>query len=200
MSGAHRQLDDTLTQLDEIKRVVSNSVDLDPQLRDQAEEIRTKLLDLQERFAGDQRKASRSQLAEVPIMSRVQTALRGTFDQTYGVTQTQRQQFQIAQREFKKASAKLKQILEQQYQPLTAALDEAGRAVDTGPIGAVPAGTSDNSPAIKRWVTFEFNGRQPKSVDSRAELPRRSIATVYSAFLAPTDQLPSASAPAILQR
>ena len=106
--------------------MVHNSPDLDPPLRDQAQAITVKLLDLQVAFTGDRLKAQRSQTIVVPIMSRVQNALRGTLQQTYGPTTTHRQQFQIGQRQFKQVSAELEKVLEKDYQALLDKLDKAG--------------------------------------------------------------------------
>ncbi len=124
--GANRQLTETLSQLDEIRAVVSNSPDLDPKLLDQTRSIKLKLLDLQEKLAGDRTRTERSQTAKVPILTRVQIALRGTLQQTYGPTQTHRQQFQIGQKQFKQVAAQLKKVLESEYQPLLETLDKAG--------------------------------------------------------------------------
>ncbi len=124
--GANRKLTETLSQLGEIKQMVSNTTDLDPQLLDQAQAITIKLLDLQEKFVGDRLRAERSQTSEVSIMSRVRTALYGTSGQTYGPTQTHRQQYQIGQEQFQQVAAELQKVLENEYQPLLKVLDNAG--------------------------------------------------------------------------
>lgn len=130
--GAQQTLAQTLQQLDEIKRVLRNSPNLDPSLYDQAESIRFKLLDLQEELIGDTIRSERSQIARVSISNRVQTALRGTLQQTYGPTQTHRAQYTIAMQQLKQAATTLETVLTNQYQPLLRALDKAGAPWTTG--------------------------------------------------------------------
>ncbi len=124
--GAVRKTSGTLEQLDEIKSVVRSTRELDPGLFDRAVKIEHGLKDLQQVMTGDPLRAEHSQLAKVSIMQRVQTALSGTLQQTYGPTQTHRQQFAIGQKQFRKAAANLNRILTKEYEPLLKALDQAG--------------------------------------------------------------------------
>ncbi len=130
--GARQKLTETLRQLDEIEKVVRNSRDLSPEYHDRAQAISLKLLDLQEEFTGDRLRAERSQTIPVPILSRVQTALGGTLRQTYGVTKTQREQYEIGRQQFKKTSAALEKVLKKEYQPLLKELDQAGAPWTSG--------------------------------------------------------------------
>ena len=82
--GAAEQLDTTLSQLDDIQRVVTNSADLDPRLHDQAQAVRVKLLDLKEQIHGDTLKEEHSQLSQIPLVARVQNACRARCDKLTG--------------------------------------------------------------------------------------------------------------------
>jgi hypothetical protein len=124
--GANSKLEETLSQLNEIKEVISNTRELDPELYDRAHAIVLKLLDLKEEFTGDRIRADRYQTSEISIIRRVQTALRGTLRQTYGPTQTHRDQYKLGAQQFKKASAALQKVLKSEYEPLLKELDKAG--------------------------------------------------------------------------
>ena len=124
--GATRKLQATLDSLAEIKQVVSNSADLDPALYDRALEIVNELLDLQIKLTGDETRTSRSQTAQISIVSRIQAGLRGTLGQTYGPTQTHREQFEIGRAEFKEVSRELSRVLDKDYAALLKELDKAG--------------------------------------------------------------------------
>jgi photosystem II stability/assembly factor-like uncharacterized protein len=123
--GASNELSDTLEQIDKIQQVIANSPDLDPALHDQAQAVKLELLDVQIELTGDRLKAERSQTSQVPILNRVQTALSGTLRQTYGPTKTHREQYRIAQRQFKQTSSELEKVFKQ-YAALLKALDKAG--------------------------------------------------------------------------
>ncbi len=124
--GAARRLETALAELDRIQQVVANSADLSPRLHDQAQAVRSKLLDLQEQVRGDTLKEQRSQVSQVSLLSRIQHALQGTMRQTYGPTETHRQQLQIARRQYQQVSAELKKVFDEDYQTLLDALDKAG--------------------------------------------------------------------------
>ncbi len=124
--GAQQNIIQTLQQLDEIKRLINNTPALAPAMYDRAESIRLKLLDLQEQLTGDPIRAERSQTGRVSISSRVQTALGGTLQQTYGPTRTHRAQYGIAFTEFKQLAAALAKVLKVEYHPLLDDMDKAG--------------------------------------------------------------------------
>jgi photosystem II stability/assembly factor-like uncharacterized protein len=124
--GATRKIEDVIAALETIERVVANTPTVDSQLRDRAHDLLLQLQQIQEEFTGDELRADHSQLTKVPIMSRVQTALRGTLQQTYGPTKTHREQYDIGAKHFKKVRGELDQLLKKQYAPLLKDLDKAG--------------------------------------------------------------------------
>ena len=83
------------------------------------------LKDLDIKLSGDTTRSSRSQTAQVSIRQRVSAGLRGTLSQTYGPTQTHRQQFEIGQREFKILQKQLDQFYAKTYAKLLKDLDKA---------------------------------------------------------------------------
>lgn len=121
--GAARKLSTTLENLDQIKQVVQSTPDLPATLYDQADALVNQLKDLQIELTGDDTRTSRSQTAQIPVLSRVQAGLYGTLSQTYGPTQTHRQQFEIGKQQFGKLEPKLNEAFKQ-YEQLLKKLDE----------------------------------------------------------------------------
>ena len=130
--GAGRKLSEAMEQLDEIKSVLKRSRTADPAIYDQARAIEKRMLAIDRQLNGDSIKDERSQLGQVSIMSRLQTALFGTMGQTYGPTNTHREQFAIASNEFKKLRPELRKVLDQEMSKLMQTLDEAGVAWTSG--------------------------------------------------------------------
>jgi hypothetical protein len=106
--------------------VVGNTPTLDRSLLDEARQLQLRLIELQEQLVGDRTRSRRSQPARLSINSRVQTALSGTLRQTYGPTQTHRNQYEIGRKQYQEVAHELKAILDAQYQPLLRKLDQAG--------------------------------------------------------------------------
>ena len=123
--GAVRKTEELLTQLGEMKRVVENTRSLDREFYDKARRLELKLRDVQVQLVGDQTRSRRSQTAPLSIMTRVQTALRGTLRQTYGPTKTHRRQYEIGHEQFKTVSKELHDLIETEFQQLIVELDKA---------------------------------------------------------------------------
>ncbi len=114
-----------IEQLDEMKAALLDSTTADETLYSAALETETLLLDLQLELSGDDIKASLSHSAVPGIMDRVQSAYFGTLGQTYGPTQTHRQQFDIARNQYDELRPRLLQAIEQ-TDALGQKLDAAG--------------------------------------------------------------------------
>ncbi len=130
--GSMRKLDAVLEQLDEIEKVVANTRDLDPALREQARRIELGLLDVKDRLVGDETRSSRSQTTPVSVMGRVGLALSGTLRQTHGPTQTLREQYRIGLEQYETIRAELVDLIEVDYQSLLDALDAANAPWTSG--------------------------------------------------------------------
>ena len=125
LMGASQKLAATLEALEEIKQVVLNTPSLESSLYDRADAMINELKDLDIKLSGDTTRSSRSQTAQVSIRQRVSAGLRGTLSQTYGPTETHRQQFEIGQREFKILQKQLDQFYAKTYAALLKDLDKA---------------------------------------------------------------------------
>lgn len=132
VDGSTRKLDGVIEQLQEIKRVVSNSRTLDQKLLVQARKIELSLLDVKEELTGDRTRTNRSQPALLSVNTRVRNAVSGTLNQTYGPTRTQRQQYEIGLKQYGALSTQLKQLINIDYQQLQDALDQANAPWTSG--------------------------------------------------------------------
>ena len=102
--GSARKLNESLEQVEAMKKVIQDSRSLEPAVYEQARAIELQLKALDVRLSGDTLRDSKSQAIKRSIIERVQTALGGTLNQTYGPTQTHRKQYEIAQSQFADAS------------------------------------------------------------------------------------------------
>ena len=83
-------------QLEEIKKVIRNSTDLDPAMENEVRELEIQLLDINENFNGDPTKTKRNESASPGINSRLMTLMFGAMGSTEGPTGTHRRQYEIA--------------------------------------------------------------------------------------------------------
>ncbi|MFQ5733242.1 MAG: hypothetical protein ACE5KM_14975 [Planctomycetaceae bacterium] len=91
-----------------------------------ARRIERRLLDAKDKLTGDTTKESREQLAPMPIMSRLQNALFGTLRQTHGPTKTNRDDYDIARKDYAALAPKLRTLIEKDFEALKQKLDAAG--------------------------------------------------------------------------
>jgi hypothetical protein len=125
VSGAETAITELLTEVDAIKSALARS-GAPAELRDQAEDIRHQLLQLQLELVGDPNRELHNEGGPVPVDRRVMVAYLGTAFSTYGPTPTHQRSLEIAQSEFAPISAALQAINQQALPTLRAALDEAG--------------------------------------------------------------------------
>ncbi|MFK7961463.1 MAG: glycosyl hydrolase, partial [Phycisphaerales bacterium] len=130
--GTTRRVSEMLEQLAEIKSVVRESRELDPQLHADARTIELQLLDIQDRLTGDSTRTRRSQMAPLSISQRVGGAFSATLRQTHGPTETNRRQFEIGREQFAGVRGLLRDIEGGAFADLAARLDAAGAAWTPG--------------------------------------------------------------------
>ena len=131
-SGTRGKLDEVLSQIENIQQALRADPSLDGSFYDRARALELTLLDLQEKLLGDRTKSKRDQPAKVATMRRIQSALSGTLNQTYGVTKTNREQYEIGKQQLAEISAKLQSLIATDFEQLLADLDEAGLAWTPG--------------------------------------------------------------------
>lgn len=103
-----------------------------PKLLESARKLQLQLLDVQVRLTGDKTREQRSQTAKLSILDRVQTALAGTLQQTYGPTQTHRRDYDIGREQYDAVSKHLRTLVQTDLEQLKADLDKAGVAWTQG--------------------------------------------------------------------
>ena len=129
--GTRGKLSEVLSQIESIKSSLRSEPALDGSLYDQARALELKLLDVQEELVGDRTKSSRDQPTKISTMSRIQSALGGTLNQTYGPTKTNREQYEIGRQQLQKISAELETLISD-FEQFVSDVDEAGLRWTTG--------------------------------------------------------------------
>jgi photosystem II stability/assembly factor-like uncharacterized protein len=124
--GANGKLLETIKQLEEIRGALKKSRVADVKLSQSARKLELQLLDVKDRLSGDETKAKRSQTASLSVIVRVQNALVGTLNQTYGPTKSNRKDFDIARKDYAQLERRLQQLIEKDLETLKQKLDEAG--------------------------------------------------------------------------
>lgn len=113
-------------QLDEIKKVIRSSTDLDPAMENEVRELEIQLLDINESFNGDPTKSRRNESAAPGINSRLMTMMFGAMGSTEGPTGTHRRQYEIAAELYEDVVGDLKNLVENEIPKLHQKLDESG--------------------------------------------------------------------------
>ncbi len=126
VTAAQRLIGDAVTQLGQVRTVVVDGRNSDLELLDELRQLETKLLDARESLTGDATRTSRFDVGAPSVASRLQTTLYGTMTNLYGVTKTQRQQFQIATEEYDAAIENIQKLLDVEVPAFNTKLDEAG--------------------------------------------------------------------------
>ncbi len=117
---------ESLDSVAEIKTVIRDGRRAPLALLDQARQVELKLLEARDKLSGDPTRAERNENSPPSITSRMSNALFGTLGHSHGPTETHRQQFQIAREEFAEVSDGVRAVIEEDFEALKTALDEAG--------------------------------------------------------------------------
>ena len=124
--GTGGKLSEIIDQIQSIKSALRNEPALDGSLYDRARALELKLLGVQEKLFGDRTKSKRDQPGKIPTMRRIQSALSGTLNHTYGPTKTNREQYEIGKQQLKEISADLQTLIQSEFKQLVVDLDGAG--------------------------------------------------------------------------
>ncbi len=125
VSALSTTLNEALQDVQQAKQVITDGR-APIELLDQAREVELKLIAAREKINGDPTRDERYENSYPSISSRIGNALFGTFRSSYGPTGTHRQQFEIAQEEFAEVVDELKSVLDDDYEALKSAMDDAG--------------------------------------------------------------------------
>ena len=124
--GSLEALNDGLSQLALIKRVIEQTPSVPLNLRQDARKLELKLLDLRERFTGDPTRPRRNEPAMPGLIDRIETIIGGHWSTTSAPTASHRKNYEIAAAEFEDALKALHPLLDHDLPALHAALEAAG--------------------------------------------------------------------------
>ena len=119
-------LDEASERLEEMQRVLKSHPNGTADLIKQALQLEKELKALDVALNGNELKSDRSEQDVPSVGSRVSSVLFGSMRSTYGFTQTQRDQIDIAIEDFDEVSEEAKQLLEIDLKVFEDQLDEAG--------------------------------------------------------------------------
>lgn len=123
--GRVRKLDEAVEQLDAMISAVGRSRTSPEELLSELHSVKIEVLDIQIVLQGDSIQAGLSHAGPVGIVDRIQNAYFGTMNQTYGPTQTHREQFSIAAEQYDELTPALEAALAK-FEDAKDKADEAG--------------------------------------------------------------------------
>ena len=126
VDGANGKTGEVLQQIEQIQATLKRTVGVDAALVQRTRALQLTLLDVQETLTGDQTRDKRSQEAQISIAQRVRNAARGTYNNTYGPTKTQRREYEIGREQYAATIGTLKKLIDVEFAKLKQDLDKAG--------------------------------------------------------------------------
>ena len=126
VTAASTMAADASEQLDAMENAVTASNDIDLTMLNEVREIKTKMMDVMEKFNGDPTKSRRNESAYPGFSSRIRTMVFGAMGSYEGPTGTHRAQYDIIESEFEGVLETLNEILETDVPGLHEKFEEAG--------------------------------------------------------------------------
>jgi len=124
--GADRVLQETKSRVEEIKKAIFATTGADQSLGKRARDIEVRLMDLEMELSGDSLKRSLDEATLPSIQSRVRQIVGTHSNSTSAITQTSRDNYQIAGKAFERALERLRVLVEQDLKKLENELDAKG--------------------------------------------------------------------------
>ncbi|MGC1722493.1 MAG: glycosyl hydrolase, partial [Isosphaeraceae bacterium] len=124
--GTLEALNDGLSQVANIKRIIDQTPTLPLKLLQDARSLELKLLDLREQFTGDPTKSRRNEPAQVGLIDRIETIIGGHWSTTSAPTGSHRKNYEVAAAEFEAALKNLHPLLDRDLPALHETLEAAG--------------------------------------------------------------------------
>jgi len=137
--GTAGKTEEVLTEIAAIKRALIRSDKVLPDLYDEAHRLELKLQDLRKLLVGGSIKSSYNEPDVLSISQRISSAL-STTRSSFGPTETQRQDFRIAQTEFEAIQGDIRSCIDKDFVILQNELDDAELPWTSG--RALPSSTS----------------------------------------------------------
>ena len=122
--GTARKTEEVLEQLKDIKRALIQSDQDLPDLHQETRRLELQLQDLRQSLVGGSIKSRYDEPAPLSISQRIGSAMN-TAGSSFGPTQTQRQDFHIAQTEFDAIQTEIRKCIDEDYRDLQRDLEDA---------------------------------------------------------------------------
>jgi photosystem II stability/assembly factor-like uncharacterized protein len=126
VSAAGQIIQSSLDELKQVRAAIAGGRRGGLELLDSVRGLELKLLDARELLFGDRTAAQRFADNPPSVSSRIGTALFGTMQQTYGPTQTHRDQLDLARQDYDRAIGTIRGVVETELEQLRQRLDQAG--------------------------------------------------------------------------
>ncbi len=126
VSAAVTMLDDATSHLDAAERLTQTSDVVDPSMWKEVRSLQLRLLDLREKFSGDNTRSKRNEDSMPGLQSRLNQAMFGAMGSTHGPTGTHRRQYEIAEEEFSALVGDLQQLVGKDIPKLLKRFDALG--------------------------------------------------------------------------
>ncbi len=126
VNATSQSLSDAVQRIEAMRGAISRSTAGTPEIAKAAHDLQKSLNQAESQLNGDSVGASKYEQTIPTIGGRVRNALSGTVGNTYGVTQTQREQLAIAEKEFIVELPRIRDLLEVDMRLFEQKLEEAG--------------------------------------------------------------------------
>jgi hypothetical protein len=119
-------MSDAEERLGNLRKAVEESPGIDLTLGQRARAMELRLAELRETLSGDRQKSRRQVPTKPSLQSRIQTAYYRSLNSTAPISQIQRDNYDMAEREFRAFLSQAKQLIEVDLAQLEADADSAG--------------------------------------------------------------------------
>ncbi len=119
-------LSEARDQLSQVQSTIESHPNGTVELMRAARELELKMIEADRKLNGDSVREAKYEQTVPTVGSRIRSVLFGSMGNTYGLTQTQREQIEIARSEFAEMFPELKQLLEDEFPAFKQRLNEAG--------------------------------------------------------------------------
>ena len=126
VNAASQAASEAQTQLNSIENMISSTPEMDLSMLNEVRELKTRMMDVMEKFNGDPTKARRNESAYPGFARRIGTMMFGAMGSYEGPTGTHRSQYEIIDSEFTSALEDLRTIVDTDMPALHKKLDDAG--------------------------------------------------------------------------
>jgi hypothetical protein len=133
--GARSAIDETATRLAGIKEALMRSTVRGSRLDDEARALERRLMELKQRLVGNEQRGRMSDPGPVSISRRLEVAVSGNRQSTYGPTPTHRRSVEIAEEQYAELGRDLERLIEVELPELERELDAAGVPWTPGRVG-----------------------------------------------------------------